>query len=58
MPVLTRWLQPAAKFETVGIGILRFAPEPHSWMMLAAGIALLGVGYRMRKPDSAARDGR
>jgi hypothetical protein len=57
-PVLTRWIQPAATYETVGIGILRFAPEPHAWAMLAAGVAFLGVGYRLRKPASAARDGR
>jgi PEP-CTERM motif len=49
-PVLTRWLQPAANWETGGVGILKleFVPEPHTWMMLAAGISLLGVGYRMR----------
>jgi hypothetical protein len=57
-PVLTRWLQPAINFETAGIGILRFAPEPRGWVMLVAGLSLLAVGYRMRKPDSAARDGR
>jgi hypothetical protein len=57
-PVLTRWLQPAVNFETVGIGILRFAPEPRGWVMLVAGLSLLAVGYRMRKPASAARDGR
>jgi hypothetical protein len=57
-PVLTRWLQPAVNFETTGIGILRFAPEPHGWVMLVAGMSLFGVGYRMRKPASAARDGR
>jgi len=56
-PVLTRWLQPAVKFETVGIGILRFAPEPRGWPTLMAGIALLAIGYRMRKPASAAREG-
>jgi hypothetical protein len=49
-PVLTRWLQPAANFETGGVGILRinFVPEPQTWMMLFAGVSLLGVGYRMR----------
>jgi len=56
-PVLTRWLQPAAKYETVGIGILRFAPEPRAWTVLLAGVALLAIGYRMRKPASAAREG-
>jgi len=49
-PLLTQWLQPAAKWETGGIGILKlkFAPEPQTWMMLAAGVSLLGVGFRMR----------
>ncbi len=49
-PVLTRWLHPGVNYETGGVGILRleFVPEPHTWMMLAAGISLLGVGYRMR----------
>jgi len=49
-PVLTRWLQPAVNFETGGVGILRikFVPEPQTWAMLIAGVALLGVGYRMR----------
>ncbi len=48
-PVLTRWLQPAANYETGGIGILKikFMPEPQAWAMLAAGISLLGVGYRI-----------
>jgi hypothetical protein len=57
-PVLTRWLQPAVNYETVGIGILRFVPEPRAWVMLVAGLSLLAVGYRMRKPASAPRDGR
>jgi hypothetical protein len=57
-PVLTRWLQPAVNFETVGIGILRFVPEPHALVMLVAGLSLLAVGYRMRKPASDAREGR
>ncbi|RLA25768.1 MAG: hypothetical protein DRR11_20530 [Gammaproteobacteria bacterium] len=49
-PVITRWLQPAVKFETGGVGILRirFVPEPQTWAMLFAGVSLLGVGYRMR----------
>jgi len=49
-PVLTRWYQPALNYETAGIGMLKlkFMPEPHSWAMLLAGIAFLGVGYRMR----------
>jgi hypothetical protein len=49
-PVLTRWLQPAARFETAGIGILRikFVPEPQTWMMLVAGASLLALGAQMR----------
>jgi hypothetical protein len=49
-PVLTRWLQPAAKFETGGVGFLRikFVPEPQTLVLLLAGASLLGVGYRMR----------
>jgi hypothetical protein len=50
-PVLTRWRQPAVSFETVGIGILRikFVPEPQTWVMLVAGVSLLGVGARLRR---------
>jgi hypothetical protein len=49
-PVLTRWMQPAANYETGGIGILRikFIPEPQMWMMLVAGASLLAVGSRLR----------
>jgi hypothetical protein len=49
-PVLTRWLQPGANFETGGIGILRikFVPEPQALAMLVAGVSLLAVGYRVR----------
>ena len=49
-PVMTRWLQPAANFETAGIGILRikFVPEPQTWVVLVAGASLLCVGARMR----------
>jgi len=50
-PTLTHWLNPAAKFETGGIGILRlkFVPEPLGWATLLAGIAALAVGYRLRR---------
>jgi hypothetical protein len=49
-PIITRWLQPAANFETGGVGVLRFefAPEPAKWMALAAGLSLLTVVYRAR----------
>ncbi|NRA08573.1 MAG: hypothetical protein HRU02_10470 [Myxococcales bacterium] len=50
-PILTRWLQPAAQFETGGIGILRFtfAPEPRVWMALVSGLSVLAVLYRARR---------
>jgi len=49
-PVLTRWQQPAFDQFTGGIGILRlrFVPEPGKWMMLVAGLSMLGVLYRAR----------
>ena len=51
-PIITRWLQPAANFETGGIGILRlsFAPEPGRWVAMVAGLSLVGVlfGFRRR----------
>jgi hypothetical protein len=49
-PLLTRWFG-YTDYETGGIGILRikFVPEPQTWAMLVAGVALLGVGYRLRK---------
>ena len=48
-PILTRWLG-SKTFETGGIATLRikFLPEPQAWMMLAAGVSLLAVGYRLR----------
>jgi hypothetical protein len=50
-PTLTRWLEPAANFETVGIGILRlkFAPEPRGWATLLAGIAALAFARTQRE---------
>jgi hypothetical protein len=49
-PVLTRWQQPAFDQFTGGIGLLRlqFVPEPGKWMMLVAGLSLLGILYRAR----------
>jgi len=49
-PVLTRWLQTAATYETAGIGILKikFMPEPKAWATLLAGAAFLCVAYRIR----------
>jgi len=49
-PTLTHWFQPAVKFETGGIAILKlkFVPEPRAWWMLAAGISCLAVSFRWR----------
>ena len=49
-PILTRWHQPAANFETGGIGVLRleFGPEPGVLAMLAGGLSLLAVLFRAR----------
>jgi hypothetical protein len=51
-PVLTRWtIGGSADQFTGGVGILRlrFVPEPGKWMLLAAGLSLLGVLYRGRR---------
>ncbi len=51
-PVLTRWTQTGSTDQyTGGIGILRlrFVPEPGKWMMLVAGLSLLGILYRGRR---------
>jgi hypothetical protein len=49
-PVMTRLIVPNLTPRLGGIGILRikFIPEPQMWTMLVAGVAILGVGYRMR----------
>ena len=49
-PVISKWLQPAANFETGGIAVLRleFVPEPGRWMLLLAGLSTLAVAYRAR----------
>ena len=33
---------------TIGILNLRFVPEPAGWLVLVAGVGLLGVLYRRR----------
>jgi hypothetical protein len=50
-PTLTQWLQPAVKFETGGIGILKlkFAPEPQAWLMLAVGVSCLVLFQRRNR---------
>jgi hypothetical protein len=49
---MTRVFKPGLPFPRIraGIGILRlkFIPEPQGWVMLVAGVSLLGVAYRMR----------
>jgi len=50
-PTLTRWFTPRVYYETTGgIAILKlkFVPEPHAWLMLAAGISCLAVSLRWR----------
>jgi hypothetical protein len=49
-PVLTRWFG-FVDYETGGIAVLRikFLPEPQTWAMLVAGVALLGVGTRLKR---------
>ncbi len=48
-PVLTRWFG-YVDYETGGIAVLRikFLPEPQTWAVLVAGVALVGVGIRLR----------
>ena len=50
-PIITRWLQPAANFETGGIGILRlsFAPEPEAWAGMVAALSVVGVLFGLRR---------
>ncbi len=47
-PMLTRWVWFNGNYETADIGVLKlgFAPEPQEWLMLAAGISMLGLLYR------------
>jgi hypothetical protein len=48
-PHLTRWVSPGpvTNNETGGIAIMRIKmPEPQKWLLLAAGLSLLGVLYR------------
>jgi hypothetical protein len=50
-PVMSRWNQTAANFETAGVAVLRleFVPEPGKWMLLVAGLSSLAVVYRARR---------
>jgi hypothetical protein len=51
-PMLTRWIDnPSRDYHTGGIGIMRlhFTPEPQVWMLLGAGLSLLGILYRANR---------
>jgi hypothetical protein len=54
-PMLTRWIYRSGNRTFVdftgGIGIMRihFTPEPHAWMLLGAGLSLLGLLYRANR---------
>jgi hypothetical protein len=49
-PVITRWLLPGFEYETGGVGVMRlaFVPEPAKWLLLVAGLSVLGILYRVR----------
>jgi hypothetical protein len=50
-PMLTRWVWLSGNYETASIGHvkLNFAPEPQEWLMLAAGVSMLGLLYRSNR---------
>jgi hypothetical protein len=50
-PMITRWVWLAGNYETASIGHLRLSltPEPQEWMMLGAGISMLGLLYRSNR---------
>jgi hypothetical protein len=55
-PMLTRWIYDFRRnrklvYHTGAIGILklRFTPEPQLWMLLGAGLSLLGLLYRAKR---------
>jgi hypothetical protein len=47
-PALTRWKNLFGDYHTGSIGVMKivFVPEPHSGLMLAAGICTIGLLYR------------
>jgi hypothetical protein len=57
-PVLTRWLRPAANYETGGVAILqiKFIPEPRGWLMLITGAGMLGMSF-LRNAKRSVMDG-
>jgi hypothetical protein len=50
-PMLSRWVWLAGNYETASIGHIKldFAPEPQEWLMLAAGVSMLGLLYRSNR---------
>ena len=50
-PMITRWVWLAGNYETASIGHLRLSltPEPQEWMMLGAGLSMLGLLYRSNR---------
>jgi hypothetical protein len=50
-PMLTRWVWLSGNYETASIGHLRLnlMPEPQEWMMLGAGLSMLGLLYRSNR---------
>jgi hypothetical protein len=50
-PMLTRWVWLSGNYETGSIGLVKlgFAPEPQEWLMLAAGVSILGLLYRSNR---------
>jgi hypothetical protein len=52
-PMLTRWIFQggSSSYFNGGIGIMRLkvAPEPHEWMLLGAGLSMLGLLYRANR---------
>jgi hypothetical protein len=55
-PMLTRWVYGTANRKSYYTGSvahlrLRVAPEPHEWMLLSAGIAILGLLHRVNRGD-------
>ena len=51
--MLTRWIYQGgeAAYYTGSVGILtvQVAPEPHEWMLLGAGLSMLGLLYRANR---------
>jgi hypothetical protein len=50
-PMLTRWVWTFGNYDTASIGHVKldFAPEPQEWLMLAAGVSMLGLLYRSNR---------